>query len=88
MKLSIPESVILQQLDDELVLLDINSGRYFGLPAVGARAWQCAAQSGDSEQVFDVLLQEYKVDADTLRHDLDAFFEALLAAGLMTTDAT
>ena len=83
MKFSISAQVLLQQLDDEIVLLDISSGRYFGLPDVGARAWQCLTESGDSEQVVAILLGEYQVDEPTLRADLDELFGSLQAAGLI-----
>lgn len=83
MKLAPSDQVLLQQLDDELILLDLQSGRYFGLQAVGARAWELLATAGDTEAVLAPLLAEYAVDADTLRHDLDELWQGLLDAGLV-----
>ncbi len=87
MKLTQSDQVLLQQLDDEIILLDLQSGRYFGLQAVGARAWELLAQSGDTDVVFAALLAEYAVDAEILRQDLDELWQGLLQAGLVVTAA-
>jgi hypothetical protein len=81
--------VLLQQLDDELILLDLQSGRYFGLQAVGARAWELLTTTGDTDAVLAAMLTEYAVDAVTLRQDLDELWQGLLDAGLIVvaTDA-
>lgn len=83
MKYVISESVLLQPLDDELVLLDMHSGRYFGLPGVGVRAWEHLSASGDTEAVVAALLAEYQVDETTLRRDLDELFASLAGAELI-----
>ena len=83
MKLVLSDQVLLQQLDDEIILLDLQSGRYFGLQAVGVRAWELLATVGDTDAVLAALLAEYAVDADTLRHDLDELWQGLIDAGLV-----
>jgi hypothetical protein len=83
MKLAPSDQVLLQQLDDELILLDLQSGRYFGLQAVGARAWELLATVGDTDAVFAALLAEYSVDTATLRHDLDELWQGLIEASLV-----
>ena len=40
MRASIPPDVLLQELQGESVLLNLSSGRYFGLNGVGTRMWQ------------------------------------------------
>jgi hypothetical protein len=83
MTFTISPTVLLQQFDDELVLLDTASGRYFGLPAVGARAWQCLSEQGDPEAVFTTLRDEYAVAPEVLRQDLAELWQSLQAAGLI-----
>lgn len=84
MKLIISDQVLKQRLDDEIILLDLESGRYFGLQAVGVRAWELLTESGDTEAVFAALLAEYAVDAAVLRQDLDELWQGLIEAGLVT----
>jgi hypothetical protein len=83
MKLTRAESVLEQQLDDEIVLLDLESGRYFGLQAVGVRAWFLLGESGDTDRVQVQLLEEFEVEDAELRQDLDALWHDLLEAGLV-----
>jgi hypothetical protein len=83
MKLTICDQVLKQHLDDEIILLDMESGRYFGLQAVGVRAWDLLTESGDTDAVFTALLAEYAVDAATLHRDLDELWQGLLEAGLV-----
>jgi PqqD family protein of HPr-rel-A system len=60
-------------LGDEAVLLDTNSGRYYGLNELGARIFELAKTSTSVRQIMDALLQEYKVEAERLEADLLAF---------------
>lgn len=89
MKLTISDQVLKQSLDNEIIVLDLESGRYFGLQEVGARAWDVLAQTGDTDAVFAALLKEYAVEAETLRQDLDELWQGLIEAGLasVTPDA-
>lgn len=83
MKLAIPPNVLEQQLDDEIVILDLESGRYFGLQEVGARAWRLLTASGDTAAVQAQMLDEFEVEEAVLRQDLDELWQGLLAAGLV-----
>lgn len=60
-------------LGDEAVLLDTNSGRYYGLNELGARIFELAKSTGSVQQIKEALLQEYKVEEDRLEADLLAF---------------
>ena len=83
MKLAVSPNVLEQQLGDEVVLLDLESGRYFGLQEVGARAWRLLTASGDTAAVQAQMLDEFEVEEAVLRHDLDALWQGLLDAGLV-----
>ena len=64
-------------LGDEAVLLDANSGRYYGLNELGARIFDLAKSATTVEAIRDALLQEYKVEADRLEGDLVAFLQEM-----------
>lgn len=86
MQYSVSPDVLMQELEDEIVLLDLQGGRYFGLDEVGARAWQVLSETGDREQVVTTLLAEYDVDETTVRADVDALIQQLQEANLITPD--
>jgi hypothetical protein len=66
----ISDNVLFQQINNECVLLDMDSEQYFGLDDVGARVWQILSEDGDTEKALTLLLTEYETDEKTLRQDL------------------
>jgi len=69
---SVPDGIVFQNLHDELVLLNLHTGVYFGLNAVGARIWQLiqAHQQAPLNNVLDALVDEYDVRPDRCTGDL------------------
>lgn len=67
----------------EQAILQLDSGKYFGLNPVGARIWQLAAEPRKASDILATLLAEYEVPADRCRADLLAVLRQLLAAGLI-----
>ena len=82
-RVSVPDSVMFRELEGEAVILDLDSEGYFGLDQIGTRMWQLVTEAESIEAAFDVLLEEYEVEPDTLRADLSGLLEALLARGLL-----
>lgn len=76
------------QLADELVLLNVDSGVYYGLDAVGTRVWQLLAEEGSTlESLCLRLIDEYDVDRPTCERDLRDLLSRLLGAGLIEVEA-
>lgn len=67
----------------EQAILQLDSGKYFGLNPVGARVWQLMAEPRKVSEVLDTLLAEYEVPADRCRADLFALLQKLQKAGLI-----
>lgn len=87
MHFHIADDVVFRDLAGESVLLNLSTGTYFGLDAVGTRLWHLIAEHGSTELVIETLLAEYDVDALRLQKDVEALIDQLLAKGLLTTDA-
>ena len=81
-----PESVSVCTVDDELVLLDSRSGKYFGLNAVGRRVYELLAENNSRSQIVEALLAEFDVEEAVLSKDVSAFIADLSARGLVETD--
>jgi Coenzyme PQQ synthesis protein D (PqqD) len=80
--LCIRPEVVFRELGDEAVLLNLRTGSYFGLDAVGARIWRLVEQHGSLARVLDALLAEYDVESYILGRDLLELAERLCTNGL------
>ena len=71
MKVSIPDTVLSTELHDEGVLLNLETGEYFGLDGVGMEMWKVLRANGDVDHARAALLEQYDVVEDVLARDLD-----------------
>ena len=82
----IPDEVIFRELDGEAVVLNLDTGIYFGLDAVGTRIWRLLEEHKSLRLVLDTLVDEYDAAPDRLQRDLLAFIERLNGKGLLTLE--
>ncbi len=82
-RVSVPEYVLCQVLENESVLLNLETEHYYGLDEVGTRMWQLLDEHGDVGVVLERLLAEYDVDEATLRRDLTNLVDELAEEGLI-----
>lgn len=71
MKVTIPQTVLSTELQDEGVLLNLETGEYFGLDRVGMDMWKILNTGGTLEAAHAMLLEQYDVAEDVLVRDLD-----------------
>ncbi|MDD5034414.1 MAG: PqqD family protein [Methylococcaceae bacterium] len=81
--LQIPEEVVYEKIGDEAVLLHLETGTYFGLNPVGSRMWELLTASGDPQVVLDHIQEEYDVEDEVLRRDLDQLINELMSKKLI-----
>src|SRR5215212_4410827 len=82
-RVKVPEDVLISNLQDESVILNLDSERYYGLDSVGTRILSVLTTSESIEAAYNTLVQEYDVDRQALRQDLIALVENLVAQGLV-----
>jgi len=75
--------VLANTIDGETVFLNLKSECYFGLDEVGTRMWQVLTSSGSVQAAYESLLEEYEVEEDRLRRDLDDLIEQLVGHELV-----
>ena len=80
---SVVKHQVSSELDGEAVILNLESGTYFGLDEIGARIWSLLQEPKSIVEIRDTLLDEYEVEADRCEEDLLALLEELKAAGLI-----
>lgn len=78
MNLTIPDTVLSTLLDDEAVLLNLETGEYFGLNEVGMSLWRLLSAGQSLEAARTELLETYDVDDVVLQADLEALVKELV----------
>jgi hypothetical protein len=79
----ISPDVLTQEVSGEMVLLDLSSEQYLGLNEVGTKVWQLLQDGKDLKMVFEILQQEYDVETDLLKGDLNQLIADMHKAGLV-----
>ena len=70
-------------LDGEAVILSPQTGTYYGLNEVGARAFELTERPLAIGELVDMLLQEFDVSREQLLTDLIRFFTDMEEANLV-----
>lgn len=70
-------------LGDEVVILQVDDGVYYGLGAVGRTVWDLLRQPRSVREMRDLLLDEYEVEPARCEHDLLALLHELAARRLI-----
>ncbi len=84
-QISVSPDVIAREVGGETMLLDLDSGTYFGLDAIGGRIWQALESDTMLADACDAILAEYEVTREDLERDVLALLEQLAAHKLITT---
>lgn len=78
-KVAISQQAIAKEVGEELVILDLAAGTYFGLDAVGTRIWQLMGESKSLAEICEAMLDEFDVSRRELERDI------LILAGELST---
>jgi hypothetical protein len=79
---------IATEIDGEVVVMSVATGRTFGLDKRGSRIWALLEQPVTVDAVVQSLLSHYDTTAEKCRGDVLAFVEELIANQLVTVDET
>ena len=80
------EKAFVQRVDNETVILDTKSEKYFGLDAMATVIWEYLQQVGSLRETHKEVLKVYEVDSKVLERDVCRFIEELLKVGLIQVE--
>jgi len=81
--LRISPDVVFRDLEGEAVILDLASGRYFGLNAVGTRIWTLLEAGTPIDRIVEAIAGEYEADAQQIARDVIGLVDELTSRGLI-----
>ncbi|MBL0351635.1 MAG: PqqD family protein [Dechloromonas sp.] len=82
-KVTIPVQVMAREVGEEIVILDLAGGSYFGLDPVGARIWELMGEGRTLAEISATMLEEYEVTAEQLQGDVIKLAGELAERGLV-----
>jgi hypothetical protein len=67
------ESLVLEEIDDEVVILDLQKNVYFGLNEVAKLVWRGLERDQTIGEIVDELVEQFDVEREVLTCDVHAF---------------
>ncbi|MEA2283030.1 MAG: hypothetical protein QOK21_3637 [Solirubrobacteraceae bacterium] len=80
------DDAVVREVNGEAVLLHLLTEHYYVLDQPSSRMWRVLVESPTFADAMRVLLDEFDVEPDVLRRDLERFVAELAAAGFVTVD--
>ena len=75
--------VVESQVGDEVVLLHLTNGVYFGIDAIGAIIWKRLKDETSASDIYNSLITEFDVAPEVLESDMRKFLSDLIAHDLV-----
>ncbi len=80
---TVPPHVLVRFLEQESVLLNLETEQYFGLDITGTRMWQLVTAAPSIDAAYRELLAEFDAEPELLRSDLTELLVRLVDHGLL-----
>lgn len=75
--------IIHSKIGDEVVMMDMDSGFYFGLNTIGSAIWDKLASPITAHELIDLLMKEFSVERIVCESDTHEFLNQLLERGII-----
>jgi PqqD family protein of HPr-rel-A system len=77
------QAFVATMIDDETVLMHLETGEFFSLTDSAAAIWNALDKASSRAELMKLLTAEYDLPAAELEEDVDAFLTQLAEAGLI-----
>jgi hypothetical protein len=75
--------VLFRVVGEETVLLNLKTEKYLGLNETATAIWKALAESRSIQDAYDVVLEQFEVDAEELKKDVRELVDALVEQRLI-----
>lgn len=76
--------IMAADMDGSTVMMDIQTGKYYNLGAVGGVIWELLEQPITVEALIGKLMKKYNVPAEQCEKDTMQFLQQLMSSGLVS----
>lgn len=81
------KDILSSSVNNETVMMDIETGQYIGLDPIATRIWELLEQPTNFSQLCETLTKEYEVSIEQCRNDVAQFINKSIEANLITANA-
>jgi len=71
-------------LGDETIVLSLPTSQYFTITGVGTRLFDLLGEDRSVDELVETIVDEYEVDPETARRDVETFLDRLRDAQLLS----
>lgn len=75
--------VISGKLEDQIVMMDIEKGKYFSMNPVATRVWELLEESSSAGELCDQLLNEFEVSREQCFDEVQELLDKLIGLDLV-----
>ena len=75
--------IMAADMDGSTVMMDIHTGKYYNLGAVGGVIWELLEQPVNVETLIGKLMEKYNVSREQCEKDTVQFLQQLMSRGLV-----
>lgn len=75
--------IVAAEMDGETVMINIDTGKYYGIDPIGSKIWGYLAAPKTLAELVDALVAEYDVDRDHCKADVTEFLTYMSGEGLV-----
>lgn len=79
----INENILTTEFENESVLLNVDTGLYYGLDEVSSDIWLIIKEGGSTTQVFDFLLSTYNCEEQEVWNDIQRILNQFESLGFL-----
>jgi hypothetical protein len=85
-RLKASPNVLSRKMGEDLVLLNLNTNRFFELNRTGARFWELLVDGAELDSIENALAAEFEVTPSELSAEVASIVEAMRAEQLLTVE--
>ena len=79
------QEIVTANIDDDLVMLDVDQGKYFSLNPVAVRVWELLENTPSKNELCTILMEEFEVDAVQCQSEVQVLLDEMIALKLIST---
>jgi trimethylamine:corrinoid methyltransferase-like protein len=77
--------IVFSQMDDEIVMMDLEKGEYYGISPVGSRIWELVETPRTMPDICTTLCKEYDVSHEKCTKEVLDFIIEMTEKNIITT---